>query len=247
VDVSTTANAHSAGADQAELEHLDGRRIRYVRANLLPSTSVEQASAQIRAATKGLIPNSVTMQLGGDTARVGDILSSFAFTMSLGIACMLAVLVFLFRSWSDPLIIMVSLPLSFCGALLSLLLTGQEFGMISVIGVIFLMGLTDKNAIIMIDYINQLRCSGEGLSEAILNGATVRLRPILMTTAATILGMLPVALGLGAGSELRAPMAIAIIGGLTTSTLLSLFVIPVMVSLLDGAKHRASSKAVPIH
>jgi multidrug efflux pump subunit AcrB len=205
---------------------------------------VELATTQIRTAAKDALPDGVTMELGGDSARIREILSSFALTLSLGIGCMLAVLVFLFRSWSDPLIIMVSLPLSFVGAMASLQLTGQEFGMISVIGVIFLMGLTDKNAIIMVDYINQLRERGQESTEAIISGATVRLRPILMTSAATVLGMLPVALGLGAGSELRAPMAIAIIGGLITSTLLSLVVIPVMVSLLTGLKQRVSAEEV---
>ncbi|MFQ6538423.1 MULTISPECIES: efflux RND transporter permease subunit [Aphanothece] len=247
VDVSTTANTPTADAAEAAQEHRDGRRVRYVRANLLPGTSVELATSQIRAAAKGSLPNGVTMELGGDSARIREILSSFALTLGLGIGCMLAVLVVLYRSWSDPLIIMVSLPLSFCGAMVSLLLTGQEFGMISVIGVIFLMGLTDKNAIIMIDYINQLRACGQGSTEAIISGATVRLRPILMTSAATVLGMLPVALGLGAGSELRAPMAIAIIGGLITSTLLSLIVIPVMVSLLDRFKRRVSAEVVSVN
>jgi multidrug efflux pump subunit AcrB len=110
--------------------------------------------------------------------------------------------------------------------------------MISLIGIIFLMGLINKNAILIVDYINQLRKSGLNRTEAILQAGPVRLRPILMTTASTILGMLPLALGLGAGAELRAPMAVAIIGGLITSTLLSLIVVPVVYALLDDLRHR---------
>jgi multidrug efflux pump subunit AcrB len=244
VDISTSAPP-SGDPENLVIEHVNGRRIRYVRANLLPGTSVDHAVSRISEATAGVLPGGVTIDFGGDSERIREILSSFLFTITLGIVCILGVLVFLYRTWSDPLIIMFSLPLSFCGAMLALLLTRQEFGMISVIGIIFLMGLTNKNAIIMVDYVNQLRSSGLEPTEAILTGATVRLRPILMTTAATILGMLPVALGLGAGSELRAPMAIAILGGLVASTLLSLFVIPVMVSLLEGFKRKISIASTP--
>jgi multidrug efflux pump subunit AcrB len=160
--------------------------------------------------------------------------------MLLGVSCILAVLVLLFKNWSDPLIIIFSLPLSLIGAIIALIITGQEFSIISAIGIIFLMGLTNKNAILMVDYINQLRSSGLGINNAILEGATVRLRPILMTTGATLLGMLPVALGAGAGSELRSPMAIAIMGGLIASTLLSLIVIPVVYSLLAEVKMKTT-------
>jgi multidrug efflux pump subunit AcrB len=122
--------------------------------------------------------------------------------------------------------------------MLSLLVTRSDFGIISVIGIIFLLGLTNKSGILLIDYINQLRDSGLSRSEAILKAGPVRLRPILMTTASTILGMLPIALGWGAGSELRSPMAIAIIGGLISSTLLSLIVVPVVYTLLDDWQPR---------
>jgi multidrug efflux pump subunit AcrB len=239
VDISTTATGQ---ADQAGIliEHINRRRVRLVQANISPDISVDQAVALIKKKTGELLPKDVTMNFGGDSERIGEIMTSFAFTMILGVVCILAVLFFLFRSWSDPLIIVFSLPLSLVGAMVALLLTGQEFGMISVIGIIFLMGLTNKNAIIMVDYINQLRQSGLAQADAILQGATVRLRPILMTTAATILGMLPVALGLGAGSELRSPMAIAIMGGLIASSLLSLFVIPVIYSLLADINSRFS-------
>jgi multidrug efflux pump subunit AcrB len=158
--------------------------------------------------------------------------------LGLSVLCILVVLALLFKSWSDPLVIIFSLPLSIVGAMLGLLITRSDFGMISLIGIIFLMGLINKNAILIVDYINQLRSSGLNRTEAILQAGPIRLRPILMTTASTILGMLPLALGLGAGAELRAPMAVAIIGGLTTATLLSLIVVPVVYALLDDLRHR---------
>ncbi len=105
--------------------------------------------------------------------------------------------------------------------------------MISLIGFVFLLGLANKNAILLVDYINQLRQAGLERTEAILKTGVVRLRPIMMTTASTILGMLPIALGLGAGSELRSPMAVAIAGGLVSSTILSLIVVPVVYAILD--------------
>jgi multidrug efflux pump subunit AcrB len=141
-------------------------------------------------------------------------------------------------SWVDPLVIILALPLSIVGAVLAQFFTRSDFGMISVIGIIFLLGLVNKNAILLVDYINQLREQGMNRNEAILRAGLVRLRPILMTTAATILGMLPIALGLGAGAELRAPMAIVIIGGLMSSTLLSLVVIPVAYAVVDTIRHK---------
>jgi multidrug efflux pump subunit AcrB len=125
------------------------------------------------------------------------------------------------------------LPLSIVGAMLALFVTRADFGIISLMGVIFLFGLVNKNAILLVDFIQQRRRAGMDRFTAVIDAATHRLRPILMTTGATILGMLPIALGLGAGSELRAPMAVAIIGGLLTSTLLSLIVIPVAYAAVD--------------
>ena len=127
----------------------------------------------------------------------------------------------------------LSLPLAIVGAMLGLLITHSDFGVISLIGLVFLVGLLDKNALLLMDYANQLRRGGLSREEALIETGTVRLRPIFMTTASTILGMMPIALGWGAGAELRQPMAVAIIGGLTTSSLLSLIVVPVLYTLLE--------------
>lgn len=234
-DVTATGETDDAQGRLLEIEHLNGQRVAYVSANLSKNLGIGDATDKVEAIAndKSIVPSSISLKKGGDSARVGEIFGSFGATLGLSVLCILVVLILLFKSWIDPLVIILSLPLSLVGALLALLFTRSTFGMISVIGIIFLLGLTNKNAILLVDYINQLRCSGFSRTEAILKAGPVRLRPILMTTFATILGMLPIALGLGAGSELRSPMAVAIIGGLLTSTLLSLIVVPVVYSVLD--------------
>jgi multidrug efflux pump subunit AcrB len=127
--------------------------------------------------------------------------------------------------------------------MLGLFVARSDFGIVSLLGLVFLTGLVNKNAIILVDRINQLRAGGLERDAAILEAGPIRLRPIVMTTAAAVLGMLPIALGFGAGAELRAPMAVAIIGGLLTSTLLSLVVVPVVYTLLDRVRPRFVSDA----
>ncbi|WP_287128334.1 efflux RND transporter permease subunit [Candidatus Cyanaurora vandensis] len=219
-------------SDPGTIEHLNGKRVAYISANLGDGLTLGSATDQV-VAQADLLPSGVQLSLGGDSERAAETFGGFGATLGLAVLCVLAVLLLLFRSWLDPLVIILALPLSIVGAILAQFVTQSDFGIISVIGIIFLLGLVNKNAILLVDYINQQRALGLSSTEAILRAGPVRLRPILMTTAATVLGMLPIALGLGAGAELRAPMAIIIIGGLLTSTLLSLLVIPVAVSLLD--------------
>ncbi|HEY9830079.1 MAG TPA: efflux RND transporter permease subunit [Stenomitos sp.] len=238
-DVTSSATANQPGTI-LEIQHDNTRRTAYVGANLGQGATLGNSTERMVKEAKAVLPAGITLDLGGDSARSSEILSSFGTTLGLSVLCILVVLALLFQSWSDPLVIIFSLPLSIVGAMLGLLLTGSDFGMISLIGIIFLIGLINKNAILIVDYINQLRKSGLNQTEAILQAGPVRLRPILMTTASTILGMLPLALGLGAGAELRAPMAVAIIGGLITSTLLSLIVVPVVYASLDDLRNRFS-------
>ena len=240
-DVTTTGAANTADRI-VEIERRNDRRVAYVSANLGQDIALGDATDRAVTIANEVKPASVSLNLGGDSARLGEIFGSFGFTLGLAVICVLVVLLVLFRSWTDPLAIIFSLPLSIVGALLAALFTRSDFGMISIIGIIFLLGLVNKSAILLVDYTNQLRRSGLSRSEALLTAAPVRLRPILMTTAATILGMLPIALGLGAGAELRAPMAIAIIGGLITSTLLSLIVVPVVYALLDDLNLRLKGR-----
>jgi HAE1 family hydrophobic/amphiphilic exporter-1 len=138
-----------------------------------------------------------------------------------------------FGSFTHPLAIMLSLPLSLIGVVGMLLATGDTLNIMSMIGLILLMGLVTKNAILLIDYANRLRRGGMARDAALGKAGNTRLRPIVMTTLAMIFGMLPLAFQIGAGSEIRAPMARAVIGGLITSTLLTLVAVPVVYSLLD--------------
>ena len=213
--------------------HLDRQRVAYINANLTAGAGIGDATEQAKAIAGKILPNDVKFDLEGDSARSQKILGEFAITLTLAVICMLVVLYLPFRRWLEPLVIGLSLPLSIVGAMLALLITQSDFGMISLIGLIFLLGLLDKNAILLLDYANQLRQAGMSRTEAILKTGVLRLRPIVMTTFSTILGMLPIALGWGAGSELRQPMAVGIIGGLITSSLLSLIVVPVIYTILD--------------
>jgi HAE1 family hydrophobic/amphiphilic exporter-1 len=145
------------------------------------------------------------------------------------------ILASLFGSFFQPLAIMLALPLSFIGVALALLVTRGNLNVMTMIGIIMLMGLVTKNGILLVDFANQERARGAARNAALLTAARTRLRPIIMTTVAMIFGMIPLALALGEGSEQRAPMARAVIGGLITSTLLTLFVVPVVYTMLDDA------------
>lgn len=231
-DVTVTGETNQQGT-VFQIERLNNQRVAYIGANLGQNLSLGDATDKVVAEANAVLPSGVSLDLGGDSARLGEVFSSFGTTLALSALCIVVVLILLFKSWVDPVVIGVSLPLALVGAMLALLVTKSDFGMISLIGFVFLLGLANKNAILLVDYINQLRNSGLDRTEAILKAGPVRLRPIMMTTASTILGMLPIALGLGAGSELRSPMAVAIAGGLVTSTILSLIVVPVVYAILD--------------
>jgi multidrug efflux pump subunit AcrB len=224
------------------LEQLNHKPVVYLRAQLAAKTNLGDATSQAISIANQLKPSGVKLDVGGDSGQMLTVLTGFASTLTLSVLCVFGVLALLFRSWTDPLIIVFALPLAVIGSVLAVLLTGTEFGVISVIGIVFLFGLINKNAILLVDYANQLRQAGHNRTEALLQAGPVRLRPILMTTMAMILGMLPIACGWGAGAELRAPMAIAIIGGLFTSTLLSLIVVPVLYTFVDDWRQSMKSR-----
>jgi multidrug efflux pump subunit AcrB len=229
VDVTFTGETE----DIETITRLNGKRVIYVTANLTNNGAIGDVTKEVLAIANPLLPSEITLETQGDSARSGKILKEFAITLAIAIILMLALLYVPFRRWLEPLVIGLSLPLSIIGAMLALLITQSDFGMISLIGLIFLLGLLDKNGILLMDYVNQLRKKGVTRTKALIETGRIRLRPILMTTASTVLGMLPLAMGWGTGAELRQPMAVAIIGGLVASSLLSLIVIPVLYSLLE--------------
>lgn len=215
------------------IERLNGQRVIYISANLESGKSIGDGTEEVIKLTQSLLPNNIQLERWGNSAQSDTVLTSFGKTLILSVLFMLLFLVIPFGRLLEPLVVGLSLPLSIVGAMLALLITQSDFGMISLIGLIFLLGLLDKNAILLMDCANQLRQKGIPREEALIETGIIRLRPILMTTLSTILGMLPIALGMGAGAELRQPMAVAIIGGLTTSSLLSLIVVPVLYTLVE--------------
>ncbi len=203
----------------------------------LEGVPLGEATAQVDALAVKVVPASLTT----DYAGMADVMrESFGY---MGLALLLAVLIVYmilaaqFDSFIHPFTIMLSLPLSVVGAFGALYATGMTLNIFSMIGVIMLMGLVTKNAILLVDFANHKRGQGLSAHDALLEAGPIRLRPILMTTAAMIFGMLPVALALSEGGETRAPMAVVVIGGLITSTLLTLVVVPVVYLLFDGMTH----------
>lgn len=202
-----------------------------------------------RLAAELELPAGYRIYAGGDAEVMGETFNSLGIALILGILFIFFILAAQFESYIDPFAIMFSLPLAIVGAILGLFLAGSDLSLVSMIGIIMLMGLVTKNAILLIDFVKQARARGVERNQAVQEAAATRLRPILMTTTAMILGMVPLALSLGAGSEWRAPMAHATIGGLITSTLLTLVVVPVIYTLLDDLaqwrqRRRARQEAV---
>ncbi|WP_018410113.1 efflux RND transporter permease subunit [Methyloversatilis thermotolerans] len=182
------------------------------------------------------LPPGYRFSMGGSSKDIAETMGYAVQALMLSVLFIYFILASQFRSFTQPLAIMLSLPLSLIGVVLALMMAGSTLNIFSVIGFIMLMGLVTKNAILLVDFANQARAAGASRQDALLQAAAVRLRPILMTTAAMVFGMLPLALGLGEGAEQRAPMAHAVIGGVLASTLLTLLVVPVACGLIeDGA------------
>jgi HAE1 family hydrophobic/amphiphilic exporter-1 len=199
--------------------------------------SLGEVSADIaRAAGRLGLPPGYDVVLGGNTEELEEMQGHMAQALLLAVIFIYLILASQFGSFTHPLAIMLSLPLSLVGVALALLLTRDTLNIMSEIGLIMLMGLVTKNAILLIDFTNQARARGASRDEALVQAGSTRLRPIVMTTLAMIFGMLPLAFAIGAGAELRAPMARAVIGGLVTSTLLTLVVVPVVYTYLDGLR-----------
>jgi HAE1 family hydrophobic/amphiphilic exporter-1 len=214
------------------------REVRVSAANA--GRSLGEVAADIEAVAASMnLPPGYDITAGGDSEELKKMFSNMLQTLALAVTFIYLILASQFGSFFHPFAIMLSLPLSLVGVALALLSTGDSLNIMSMIGLIMLMGLVTKNAILLVDFTNQARAAGTPRDEALVKAGSTRLRPIVMTTLAMIFGMLPLAFAIGAGAEMRAPMARAVIGGLITSTLLTLVVVPVVYTYLDGLRPEA--------
>ena len=207
-----------------------------VSAGVLPGYSMGEVAGRVRLAIDSLgLPLGYRTIFGGDVQNLEETKGYVLAAIGLAVVFIYLILASLFGSFFQPLAIMLALPLSFIGVALALLLTNGNINVMTMIGIIMLMGLVTKNGILLLDFSNQQRARGASRHDSLLQSGRIRLRPIIMTTVAMIFGMLPLAFAIGEGAEQRAPMARAVIGGLITSTLLTLFVVPVMSTVLEDA------------
>jgi hydrophobic/amphiphilic exporter-1 (mainly G- bacteria), HAE1 family len=230
------------GASSAQIRHMDMVREVRIMANTAgrPLGNVED---DIKERIKSIaVPPGYDLKFIGQSEDMAESFDNIYSALILAVVFIYLILASQFGSFTHPLAIMLSLPLSLIGVVVMLMATGDDLNIMSMIGVILLMGLVTKNAILLIDYAKRLRLEGKERSEALVEAGRTRFRPIVMTTMAMIFGMLPLAFEIGAGSEMRAPMARTVIGGLITSTLLTLIAVPVVYSLLDDLTQKISGK-----
>ncbi len=221
------------GLGPAQIDHLDRDKVVIIQANVAgrPLTQVTQ-DITARLAQFNLPPG-YEITYGGESQDQAEVFTRIFTALGVAVLLMYLILVVQFGSFLDPLAILVSLPLSLIGVVLALWITGDTLNIMSLIGVILLMGIVAKNAILLIDFAIWARERGTPLREALIDAGRIRLRPIIMTTLALIAGMIPVAIGSGEGADFRAPLGRAVIGGTITSTLLTLLVIPTVYEILD--------------
>ncbi|MFY8014057.1 MAG: efflux RND transporter permease subunit, partial [Limnohabitans sp.] len=216
----------SMGKAPSKIQHSNGKRTIAVSANVQNRSAGEVTADAIKLAKKINFPDGYGIELDGASRDQQEVFAEMGIALISGIGLMYFILVIQFSSFTAPLAVMFSLPLSLIGVVLALLLTGGTLNLMSLIGVIMLMGLVAKNAILLLDAARTLEAEGIDREEALMAAGRKRFRPIIMTTFALIAGMLPVAVGMGEGGEFYRPMAVAIIGGTITSTILTLLVIP---------------------
>lgn len=220
----------------------DKQRMITVDANVAAGYSQGNLQAEVTKAAEQLETGTSTIRVGGTGQAQDESAGYMGAALGLAVVLVYMLMAALFESLTTPFVIWLSLPQALVGALLALMITNKALSIVSMIGIIMLMGLVTKNAILLVDYTNTLRARGKGRREAILEAGPTRLRPVLMTTFAMIGGMLPTALAVSKGSEQRQPMAIAVIGGLALSTMLTLLVIPTTYALMDDIVSGARNK-----
>ena len=237
----------SFGAGPSTVRRYNQSRRLFLSADLTPGVVLGTATAKVRALpTLKNLPLGVHLVETGDTEFMNELFQGFALAIGAGILMVFAVLVLLFVRVFQPITILSALPLSLGGAVLGLLIVGKPFSLPVVIGILMLMGIVAKNSILLVDFAIEEMRAGKSRVEAILEAGHKRARPIVMTTVAMVAGMLPVASGWGGDSAFRSPMAVAVIGGLITSTLLTLVIVPAVFTLFDDVEVWIGPKAVKL-
>jgi HAE1 family hydrophobic/amphiphilic exporter-1 len=221
----------------AVVNHLDRDNVIKVEGNFA-GRSLSEVMGDFEQKTAGIqLPAGVKLSSGGEAEQQSEVFGSIFVALGVAVALMYLVLVVQFGSFLDPIAILISLPLSLIGVMGALAITGNTINLMSLIGVILLCGIVAKNAILLVDFAKWAReKNGMPLREALIEAGAIRLRPILMTTFALIAGMIPVALGRGEGAQFRAPLGVAVIGGVITSTVLTLLVIPTFYEIFDNMR-----------
>jgi len=226
-----------------EIDHYKIQRIIDVFVSPAGEDLGRVTSAVQRVITDAKLPENIRVTLRGMVNSMNESFKSFAIGMSLSVILLYLILIAQFRSFVDPFLIMLAIPMGFVGVLLILPLTHATLNVMSLMGVLMLIGIADSNSILIVDFAHKLEDQGLSVTDAVITACRVRLRPILMTSLATIIGMLPMAMKLGTGAEQYAPMAKAIIGGLTSSVLLTIFIVPAAYLLVYGRRPRAARHA----
>ncbi len=226
------------GSGPAQIDRYDRSRQVSIEGNLAKGVSLGDAVQAVnKLPALANLPAGVVQQAAGDAKIMGEIFSRFGTALALALLCIYAILVLLYNNFLHPITIMMALPFCIGGAILGLLIAQKALGLYALIGMVLLMGIVTKNSILLVDYTIINLKEGKSQRQALLDACVSRLRPILMTSIATIAGIFPLALGLGSGAEVRQPMGIAIMGGFVTSTMLTLVVVPVFFSYVDNFQY----------
>ncbi|MGI9248650.1 MAG: efflux RND transporter permease subunit, partial [Woeseiaceae bacterium] len=226
----------SVSQGPAEIRRVAQERVAIITANVAYGDLGAAAAEAGDIVSRTPLPNGITAIVSGQSEEMQESFQSMQFALALAVFLVYLVMASQFESLVHPFVILFTIPLALVGAVLALFITGTTVNIVAFIGVIMLAGIVVNNAIVLVDLINQLQSQGKDRYDAIMEAGVARLRPILMTSLTTALGLLPMAMGFGEGSEVRTPMAITVIGGLVVSTLLTLVVIPVVYSLMDRKK-----------
>jgi HAE1 family hydrophobic/amphiphilic exporter-1 len=237
------------GRGPVEIDRVDGQRVTYVTANLESGQALGDAVERVRAALQGVpLARGFSILYGGQYEEQLAARRDFGIAIVMALALVYMLMAAQFERFLDPLIVMLAVPMALIGVVPTLLLTGTTLNIQSVMGLVMLVGIVVNNAIVLVDAINLLRREKHmGATDAVLEACRLRLRPILMTTATTVLGLVPLAIGLGVGGEIQAALARVVIGGLLASTLVTLLLIPLTYTTLAAwiTKARASRRSWP--